>query len=151
MTKTLKVLLGLATVWPAAYIVLFFVFVFSTVFFDNGLDGPPNFFPVILLLHLLTMLVIAALTIFYIVNVFRNPRVDKDKKALWAVVLFMGSVIAMPVYWYLYFWMPAPEAPMFTNPGQLGSARTSAWTNEVRAQTPVEKEYVPPAQPPDWR
>lgn len=152
MSKTLKVLLGLATVWPSAYIILFFAFVFSTIMSGGGNPAnPPVEFILIFVLHLFTMLVIAALTVFYIVNVFRNQRVEKDKKALWAVVLFMGSVIAMPVYWYLYFWKPAPETPMFSNAGQLGSANTSAWTNEVRAQAPAEKEYVPPAQPPDWR
>jgi hypothetical protein len=40
----------------------------------------------------------------YIVNVFKNDRVSKDKKALWVVVLFLGNMIAMPVYWYLYIW-----------------------------------------------
>jgi hypothetical protein len=153
MSKTLKVLLGLVTLWPAAYIILFFAFVFSTIVSGGGNPvNPPLEFILIFVLHLFTMLVIAALTVFYIVNVFRNQRVEKDKKALWAVVLFMGSVIAMPVYWYLYFWKPAPETPMFSNPGQLGTADTSAWTNDVRAQaSAAEKEYVPPAQPPDWR
>ncbi|NLG84554.1 MAG: hypothetical protein GX493_08130 [Firmicutes bacterium] len=40
----------------------------------------------------------------YIVNVFNTDLVDKDKKALWAVVLFFGNIIAMPIYWYLYIW-----------------------------------------------
>ncbi len=62
------------------------------------------FFLIILPLHLLTMLSVLALTVFYIVNVFRNDRVEKDKKALWAVVIFLGHVIAMPVYWYFYIW-----------------------------------------------
>ena len=25
-------------------------------------------------------------------------------KALWAIVLFLGNIFAMPVYWYLYIW-----------------------------------------------
>lgn len=152
MSKTVKLLLGLATVWPVAYMFLFFVFIFSTILSGGGNPvNPPMEFVLVFVLHLFTMLVIAALTIFYIVNVFRNERVEKDKKVLWAVVLFLGSLIAMPVYWYLYIWKPAPEAPMFSNPGQLGSADTTAWTNDLRAQAPAEKEYVPPSRPPDWR
>ncbi len=42
--------------------------------------------------------------IIYIVNVFRNDWVEKDKKALWAVVLFLWHMVAMPVYWHLYIW-----------------------------------------------
>jgi cytosine/uracil/thiamine/allantoin permease len=50
------------------------------------------------------MIVIMALLTFYIINVFRNDRVNKDMKILWAVVLFFGNFVAMPVYWYLYIW-----------------------------------------------
>jgi type II secretory pathway component PulM len=40
------------------------------------------------------------------VDVFQSNRVSADKKALWAVVLFLGNIFAMPVYWYLYLWRP---------------------------------------------
>lgn len=39
------------------------------------------------------LFLIMGLTVFYMVNVFRNDRVEKDKKVLWAVVLFMGNMI----------------------------------------------------------
>lgn len=61
-------------------------------------------FFIILPIHLLTMIIIVALLTFYIINVFRNDRVNKDMKILWAVILFFGSFIAMPIYWYLYIW-----------------------------------------------
>ena len=44
------------------------------------------------------------LLFIYIRDVFKNDKVAQDKKALWAVVLFMGGVIAMPIYWYFYIW-----------------------------------------------
>ncbi len=147
MSKTVKLLLGIATAWPAAYMVLFFFFIVSTIL--SGESGPA--FGLIFILHLLTMLLIMALTIFYIVNVFKNNRVEKDKKVLWAVVLFLGSIIAMPVYWYLYIWKAESELPAFSMPGQLGAQNTSAWTNEVRADRSAEEQYVPPAEPPNWR
>ena len=85
MSKTAKLLLGLATFWPAAYMILFFVFIFSAILLSGGGgdgSGPPTAFVLIFALHLFTMLVITALTVFYIVNVFKNERVEKDKKAL---------------------------------------------------------------------
>lgn len=148
MSKTVKLLLGITTFWPAAYMILFSAFIVSTIL--SGF-APGSAFAVIFALHMVTMLLIAALTVFYIVNVFRNDRVDKDKKALWAIVLFLGNVIAMPVYWYIYFWKTEPELPTFGAPGQLGSASTSAWTSDVRARSTGQGEYVPPAQPPNWR
>jgi len=60
-------------------------------------------------LQLFSMAFCAALLAFYIVHVFRTDRVPADKKALWAVVLFLGNVFAMPVYWWLYVW-PKSEA-----------------------------------------
>jgi hypothetical protein len=153
MSKTIKLLLGLVTIWPFAYLILFFITIFSLVFFSWGAEtsgGPPRLIALIFPLHLLTMLVIMALTVFYMVNVFRNERVVKDQKVLWAVVLFLGNVLAMPIYWYLYIWKEGQPAGA-TAPGQLGSADTSAWTANATAQRQEQEQYVPPSQPPNWR
>ena len=149
MNKSTKILLGLATLWPFLYMILFFIFVFSSIFFLHGPGGEqagPPFFFVVFALHLFTMFWIIALTVFYMVNVFRNDRVEKDKKVLWAVVIFMGSLIAMPIYWYLYIWKEASSLPSYPS---LGSANTSDWTNDARASN--REQYVPPTQPPNWR
>lgn len=152
MKQWLKVLLGIVTVWPFAYMILFFLVIFSTILFvpEPGSSGPPPLIALIFPLHLLTMLIVMALMVFYIVDVFRNERVEKDKKPLWAIVLFMGNMIAMPVYWYLFIWKAA-SAGTPPAPGQLGSADTSAWTSEARASRSEEAQYVPPNSPPNWR
>src|SRR4030095_5425561 len=150
MKPLTKILLGIATVWPFCYMIFFFLFMVSSFFLaraggDSAIE--PSFL-LIVPLHFLTMLVITALTVFYIVNVFRNERVDKDKKVLWTIVLLMGSMIAMPIYWYLYIWSDSPAA---ANPKpQLGSADTFNWTNTARESKRPE-EYVPPREPPNWR
>ena len=132
--------------------ILFFLLVFSMVLFPGaeGESGAPPLVLLIFPLHLLTMLIVMALMVFYIVNVFKNERVDKDQKVLWAVVLFMGNMIAMPVYWYLHIWKSAPAVNPSTT-GQLGSLDSSMWTNEVTAQRADNPQYVPPKQPPNWR
>lgn len=151
MKKTTNLLLGLATLWPCAYMVLFFLFIFSTILFAPGSGtGTPIGFATIFALHLLTMLVIAALTVFYMVNIFKNDRVDKDKKVLWAIAIFLGNMIAMPIYWYLYFWKAQPALPLVA-PGQLGAVDTTAWTNDARVRPAEQEQYAPPREPPDWR
>jgi hypothetical protein len=131
--------------------VLFFIFILSSFLFLSPTPGnefgPPISFTVIFLLHLLTMLWIMALTVFYIVNVFRNERVDKDKKVLWAVVLFMGNLIAMPIYWYLYFWKE--PAVTLSGPASLNSGDQTAWVNNANASS--EPQNVPPPEAPNWR
>ena len=54
---------------------------------------------------------------FYIFYIFRTDRIAADKKALWAVVIFLGNMIAMPVFFFIYVWpetwprQPAPPTP----------------------------------------
>jgi hypothetical protein len=151
MKQLAKLLLGLATLWPFAYLVLFFVVTFATELFMPGSrhqPGPPPLIALILPLHFFTMLVVLALLIFYIVNVFKNVRVEKDKKVLWAIVLFMGSMIAMPIYWYLYIWKSAPIFS-YPNPEQLVSADSMISSNDVTVKKP-ENQYVR-REPPNWR
>ncbi len=151
MGKPGKLLLGAATLWPIAYFFIFIITIFATVVFapkpGPGGGAPPLIawiFPV----HILTMLLILGLTVFYIVDVFRNNRVDNNQKALWAIVIFLGNMIGMPIYWYLYIW----KDPVSANqpPAQLNSVDTSTWTNRTEAPR-QEHQYVPPSEPPNWR
>ena len=154
MQKPAKVVLGVATLWPIVYVFLFMAFFFSAIFFGPGPAEPGSGVQPLMALfvgvHLLTMALILGLTIFYIVNIFRNERVEKDKKALWAIVIFMGSAIAMPIYWYLYIWKEANVASLPPPPGQLNSVNTASWANDANASR-AQEQYVPPSQPPNWR
>jgi len=149
MKPLTKILLAIATIWPFFYMILFFVFMFGSVFFRGSPEDFPLTFMVIIPMHLFTMFLIMALTVFYMVNVFRNDRVDKDKKVLWAVVLFLGSMIAMPIYWYLYIWREQVSVGP-SDRKALNQADNLSWANEARVKEP-EKEYVPPREPPNWR
>ena len=107
MSKNKKIILGIATLWPIVYIFLFIIATFGMIFIPTVNGESENFaiaFSIIFALHLLTMFLIFALLIVYIRNVFKNNSVPSEKKALWAVVLFLGNMIAMPIYFYLYIW-----------------------------------------------
>jgi hypothetical protein len=156
MKNSTKILLAIATIWPFIYMIFFFVVIFSSFFFmprAGSSEGGafPALFMIIFPLHFLTMLLIMGLTVFYMVNVFRNDRVEKDKKVLWAVVLFMGNMIAMPIYWYLYIWREETEPPVVsTDRKALNDAEASHWVNEATSKE-RESDYVSPSQPPNWR
>jgi hypothetical protein len=156
MKKSTKILLAIATIWPFIYMIFFFVVIFSSFFFmPRGGSSEGGAFPALLMiifpLHFLTMLLIMGLTVFYMVNVFRNDRVEKDKKVLWAVVLFMGNMIAMPIYWYLYIWREEKESPVVSHDRKaLNDSKASNWVNEATSKE-REIDYVPPSQPPNWR
>lgn len=108
MSKGKAIVLAIFTAWPFLYMFLFmgtaFALMMSGFGDEDHSSGPPAILLVIFALHFLTMLEIFVLLVIYIVHVFKTDRVPQDKKALWAVVLFLGNMIAMPVYWYLYIW-----------------------------------------------
>jgi hypothetical protein len=59
-----------------------------------------------MILHLGFIFAMWGLIASYIVYLFKTTHVPSDKKALWAVVLFLGNLLAMPIFWYLYVWRP---------------------------------------------
>jgi hypothetical protein len=42
------------------------------------------------------------LLVFYIIHVVKNKRIKDDMRIIWILIIFFGSMFAMPVYWYLY-------------------------------------------------
>jgi len=112
MSRGKKITLAIFTAWPLFYMVLFMCSMFGMFFFADGghSSGPDIFFMIIFPLHFFTMFEILALMVIYIVHLFKTDAVPQDKKALWAVVLLLGNMIAMPIYWYLYIWEKPPTA-----------------------------------------
>ena len=107
------------TVWPFVYMLLFMGLVFGCLLWMQvgqgeapARAGLPAPFMLLLVLHLLTVLDILGLLVFYIVHLFHTPLIESDRRALWAVVLFFGNLFAMPVYWYLYLWRPLRPGAM---------------------------------------
>jgi hypothetical protein len=114
LSKPTKVLIGLATCWPFLYICVAFVFIILHVFVEGTRPprahaGPAPWFAIFFVLHLLTILGMFGLLTFYMVYLFRTDRVGQDKKAFWAVVLFLGNLIAMPIFFVLYIWPDLPK------------------------------------------
>jgi len=85
---------------------VFFFIVVAAAFVQGGADpDDAGFlipFGVLMGLHIGTMVLIIALLIVYIRDAYSNPRLDDNKRVFWAVVLFLGNMIAMPIYWWVY-------------------------------------------------
>ena len=158
MKKSTKIWLGIATIWPIVYILLFFVVIFSVVIvgaLNPGLHAPVDnspasiFFPIgfigFFVLHMLTIMGTLALTVFYIIRVFKTEQLDQNMKIMWMLLLFFMGMIAQPVFWYLYIWREAPSSPK--DPQLVGPASQRPLT----AAGSLSGEYLPLRQPPDWR
>ncbi len=110
--KPLKIFIGALSLWPIVYIFLFFGFMVTQILwaFQTGgkvaepSSGVPLEFVIFFLVHIATMLLTIALLVFYIAYLFKSDRIPQDKKTLWAVVLFLGNMLAIPFFFCIYVW-----------------------------------------------
>ena len=160
MKKSTKIWLGIATMWPILYMFLFFAAIISLMALvpnDGGQPGGPDsmWLPFgimgLMAAHMITIFGSLALTVFYIIRVFKTEHLDQNMKIMWTLLMFFAGMLAQPVFWYLYIWREAPAASSWNQPPpQLAPGMKTAWG--TRTATPKgEAAYVPPVQPPDWR
>lgn len=132
LSRRLKILLGILSIWPLTYMGLFMLgmlltALFAPVLFPPGHAGHPSsdtailvVFFVIMALHVLTAFLTMGLMVFYLVHVVKTERLNQDQRVLWAVLVFAGGVVAQPIYWYLHIWRePIPRAETTDAPGAL--------------------------------
>jgi len=106
LSKAKKIFIGILTLWPVFYMFVFIALIMlmmaSTM--HTPQPQPPKLFFVLFALHFFTIIYMLGLIGFYIYYIFKTDSLAKDKKALWAVVIFLGNIFAMPVFWFLYIW-----------------------------------------------
>jgi hypothetical protein len=113
-SKSVAYSLGLLTLWPIVYFLLFISLIFTSfasLSRSPGNNPPADLFRFIFPLHLVTMLLMFALTAIYVVHAFRNEELASDKRTLWVIVLFLGNMLAFPVYWWFYVRPSRPAGP----------------------------------------
>lgn len=105
-SRSAKLALGAGTLWPLVSVLAILpILVLLRLFCER--ETQMTFLVVTLVLTLLTVLGGLALTVLFLVDAFRSPRLPRDHRALWAIALFTGGPIALPIYWYLHVWKPA--------------------------------------------
>ena len=113
LNRPAALIVALLTIAPWACMVFIFTRFTARFWSLQALAAPGSAMPpeqffqefnTIFRLQMFFMALMLALMAFYIVHVFRTDRVPADKKALWAVVLFLGNLFAMPFYWNFYIW-----------------------------------------------
>jgi hypothetical protein len=100
MSKKAKVALGITTALPMVYM-LFFLTVMSAVFISSWKPSE-ELLRRIAMAHILCILLLIGLLIFYIRHVLKNQELRAEQKTFWLVLLLFGGAISMPIYWYLY-------------------------------------------------
>jgi hypothetical protein len=104
LASPVKLVVLFLTILPLIYISFFFANIAYSASSPSKDDLIFKNFGVFMAIHLSVMLLMFALLAFYIVFLFKTSAVRTDMKALWAIVLFFGGPVAMPIFWYLYIW-----------------------------------------------
>ncbi|MFN7941080.1 MAG: hypothetical protein U0X73_05750 [Thermoanaerobaculia bacterium] len=117
ISRPLALLVGFVTALPVVYMGLFIASFFGES--ANSQQSMPVFgtFETMIIFHLLTMLLGLGLVIFYVVHAFKNPDLASDKRILWVLIIFMGSVFGMAAYWYVHIWQPSSASSAGTRRG----------------------------------
>ena len=159
MKKSTKVWLGIATGWPILYMFIFFVAIILLMIFAPHAGGSPDPEESVSLLvpigivafvaaHMITIFGSLALTVFYVVRIFKTEQLDQNMKIMWTLLMFFTGMLAQPIFWYLYIWREAPIAAQ--KQPLLAPGLRPAWAAQTATSQP-KVAYVPPTQPPDWR
>lgn len=118
ISKPLRILIGIGTLWFAFYPLLFlavWVMMLFGILLTAASDQPPTPFTIIPFfaifpLHCLTFLLTFALMAFYIVHLVKNKVGSETVRVLLGLGLFFLPMIAMPVYYFTYVWPETPPA-----------------------------------------
>jgi hypothetical protein len=51
---------------------------------------------------LVLVVVLIAQMLFFAVHAWRNPKVGHNRRLLWVIAIALGSLVATPVYWWVY-------------------------------------------------
>jgi hypothetical protein len=122
LSKPVRILIGIATLWYALYllltiigIVLFFGYVFLALL--AGGDAFSNLGPLfrqilslefMLPIHVCSLSLEVMLLIFYLIHTFKNSKASDSMR----IVLGLGHLflpfVAMPIYYTLYIWREHP-------------------------------------------
>jgi magnesium-transporting ATPase (P-type) len=97
------------TILPIAYLLVLLTYLFPRL--SGAITSPEQdlqqfdaVFRTLLWLHLIAMALVATLLATYLRYLFKTEQVPREKKALWAGILLLGTFVAMPIFWYLYVW-----------------------------------------------
>ena len=99
-------------------------------------------FPLVFVLHGLTMLLIFGLLGYFCHHVYNNRSLpDNDRLMMFMVVLFLGGMGGFTWYWYQHIWQEGADAPP--------AARPLATTMEPEAASMIPDSMPPSSVPAD--
>jgi hypothetical protein len=111
MTRDKALILAGFTIWPFIFPLVGLLAELMGIIPINSSDIPWTFIAFLGLLCF-TVIEILALLVFYINFLFFKTTLPIEHKLIWTIALFIGHVVVMPVFWYLFVWKPRTYPPL---------------------------------------
>jgi len=120
LTKTWKIVIGLASLWVICYPFIFVMFMFamigSAAFLSasNGGENPSSMIPFLSFFFVTFPLIFASsflqlgLSGFYLAHVIKNTQASDVLRIMFGIGVFYMPVIMMPLYYFIYIWPDSP-------------------------------------------
>lgn len=112
ISKPVKWIVGIATAWsvlnPVLFIALILVLPWDLIVLDPVIFMDSILVQLALGLLGLTIINQLALMVFYLVHVAKNSAAEESVRIVLGLGFFFMTVVAMPVYYYLYIWRDVP-------------------------------------------
>lgn len=117
MSISRKLLLGLFSLLPMLFLVIYFIVFFSFFITIIRNSHNPDLLPEMMLEHIgsiiafMLLMVITKLgtLIYFIIHAVNNPAIDGTERIVWILVFIFAGMIGFPVYWYMRIWK-TPDA-----------------------------------------
>jgi hypothetical protein len=113
LSKSKRKMLGVLSIWPLIYIVIFTILIFSISGFRPFTFSSQNniflivFIPV-MIVHVLTIVCGLGLMIYFIIHAVKSTKLTQEMKIIWIILLVMFYTIVSPIYWYVNIWKEKP-------------------------------------------
>lgn len=130
MSKNKKILLGILTFSPILGMIIYFICfigMFSSIGMAAGGGNPElhsedmaTFMGIMgtaMMVLLVTILITFGMTVYYIIHVVNNEKLDKEKNEhiIWILLVLMAGYIGQAVYWYMKIWKENPNDSSLEN------------------------------------
>lgn len=107
MKKQKSVILGILAFLPMFYIVLSWILIIPDMFkpintsstMERGMSQAAGLHIIMDILFLIAIIIVI---IIFVLNVRNNKSIQEKNKNTWTVLIIIGSVITIPIYWYNY-------------------------------------------------
>ena len=113
MTKNKKILLGVITILPFAFIILYVIvffgmFITMPIMLETGNEPNPliffSSFSLAFIFIFIAVVISIGLMIYYIIHAANNPTFNSNDRLLWILVMVFAHQIGYIIYWYLKIW-----------------------------------------------